>query len=602
MIRPYRRSHRDCNIPQFNPYAQSIQAVLPWFVGVGATVKVGATIMGEDEGKRNKQAQGNPLAVSKRIYNLVSRARDIVFASVGLILLAPLFFGLAIWVKRDTPGPIFYGGLRVGKHNKLFRMWKFRSMAASAGPENHHRVTGKDDPRITPAGRWLRGTKLNELPQLWNVLRGEMSLVGPRPEDPEIVKGWPETAQEEVLSVRPGITSPASVLFRNEEQLLDLAKLMETYLGKIQPDKLRLDRLYVRHRSFWLDLNVLLWTLLILLPRLGGSDPDEPELFAGPLSWMGSGVLTWFVADLLVAFAAFGTSGLMWRTLGPIDVGVSNYLLLSLGFALLFSLISWMRGIHNVEWSKASTIDFIELLASTSLAGLAAGLLSYWLMLIPVVIVILAAIFSFLGFIIIRFYSRIWSVVTRRGVLGSITKGMGERILIVGSGDAGQFAAWMLENSLEGQNFQLVGYVDDDVFRTEKRIRGVKILGTSEELENIVKHFDVGIIIFAIHNIQESERTGLLRKCYSTGARTVIMPDMLGHLQTGSEKGIGLQRTVGKPHQFEAQFQTLELLISEAKENTRKGDFAIARGKLAEIENLAGKLDLGDGQQKGVIK
>ena len=131
-----------------------------------------------------------------------------------------------------------------------------------ARPESFRgaRITAKDDERITPTGRWLRDTKLNELPQLWNVLVGEMSLVGPRPEDPEFAKTWPADLREEILSVRPGITSPASISYRDEEKRLSSDNLIGDYLNKIAPDKLRLDSLYVRHHTLLTDLDTIFWT------------------------------------------------------------------------------------------------------------------------------------------------------------------------------------------------------------------------------------------------------------------------------------------------------------------------------------------------------
>ena len=121
--------------------------------------------------------------------------------------------------------------------------------------------------RITPLGQWLRETKINELPQLWNVLVGEMSIVGPRPEDPEIAESWPWDARREILSVRPGITSPTSVLYRDEEKMLKGDDVLDDYLQIVMPDKLRLDQLYVRNHRFLSDLDIIFWTLLVLLPQ-----------------------------------------------------------------------------------------------------------------------------------------------------------------------------------------------------------------------------------------------------------------------------------------------------------------------------------------------
>ncbi len=176
---------------------------------------------------------------------LFKRAFDILVSSLGLILLSPFLLPVAILLRRESSGPILFRGPRLGRGGKPFNILKFRTMYERPETYNGPRVTAKGDDRITPLGHWLRGTKLNELPQLWNVLIGDMSMVGPRPEDPEIAKTWPAEACIEILSIRPGITSPASVLYRDEENLLPAEETMDTYFREILPDKLRLDLLYV---------------------------------------------------------------------------------------------------------------------------------------------------------------------------------------------------------------------------------------------------------------------------------------------------------------------------------------------------------------------
>jgi lipopolysaccharide/colanic/teichoic acid biosynthesis glycosyltransferase len=146
------------------------------------------------------------------------RLFDIVVSVMGLIILSPVFSVIAIYLKRTCPGPVFYRGARVGLRGKHFKILKFSTMIDCPESEDGPQITAKDDPRITQVGRWLRDTKVNEIPQLWNVLTGEMSLVGPRPEDPEIVATWTENQRQSILSIRPGISSPASIFFRDEER------------------------------------------------------------------------------------------------------------------------------------------------------------------------------------------------------------------------------------------------------------------------------------------------------------------------------------------------------------------------------------------------
>ena len=157
--------------------------------------------------------------------SFVYRSRDLIIASLGLLFLSPIFVLIGYLIKRDSPGPIIYRGLRTAKGGGKFQILKFRTMYETPESYNGPKITTEEDPRITPFGRWLRISKLNELPQLWNVIRGEMSLVGPRPEDPTITSDWPDRVREEILSVRPGVTSPASVLYFDEEALLEYGEV-----------------------------------------------------------------------------------------------------------------------------------------------------------------------------------------------------------------------------------------------------------------------------------------------------------------------------------------------------------------------------------------
>lgn len=188
---------------------------------------------------------------------------DVPLAVVGLVALAPVLVVLAVLVKATSPGPVFYRAARVGKGARPFRLFKFRSMvvdAAQRGPG----ITTAGDARITPVGRFLRHYKLDELPQLLNVVLGDMNLIGPRPEDPRYVAHY-TPAQRAVLKVRPGLTSPASVRYRAEEQLLTGPDWETTYLQVILPDKLQLELEYLARRTVWADLGLLWATAWALL-------------------------------------------------------------------------------------------------------------------------------------------------------------------------------------------------------------------------------------------------------------------------------------------------------------------------------------------------
>jgi lipopolysaccharide/colanic/teichoic acid biosynthesis glycosyltransferase len=189
----------------------------------------------------------------------MKRALDVLGAAVGLVACSPVLLTAAVAVRVSSPGPIIFMQERVGRGGKIFKIRKFRTMRNDTVGAS---VTAGQDPRITRVGRWLRSTKIDELPQLWNVLRGDMSLVGPRPEVPQYVELWPTKARTMILSVRPGITDPASIEFRREaEELGRVADPERHYVEAVLPRKVELYCSYVRSRTLRGDLAILLQTL-----------------------------------------------------------------------------------------------------------------------------------------------------------------------------------------------------------------------------------------------------------------------------------------------------------------------------------------------------
>jgi lipopolysaccharide/colanic/teichoic acid biosynthesis glycosyltransferase len=203
------------------------------------------------------------------LYLRFKRVFDVACSLLGLFVLSPLFLLLALAVKAGDGGPVFFRQQRVGFRGKLFWIYKFRSMRPNAG-QMGAQVTRQGDPRITPLGRWLRRYKLDELPQLWNVLRGDMSFVGPRPEVPRYVEKYtPE--QRRILDYRPGITDLATLSFRNEEQLLrDADNPEEFYIQHCVPRKFALNLEYARQASFVKDLFIIAQTLVPHTLLVGG--------------------------------------------------------------------------------------------------------------------------------------------------------------------------------------------------------------------------------------------------------------------------------------------------------------------------------------------
>lgn len=194
----------------------------------------------------------------------MKRLFDIIASGLGLLFLSPLFIIVAIWIKIDSKGPVFFRQIRVGRYNKDFRIYKFRSMRVGADKGSLVTVGGRD-PRITKSGYFIRKTKIDELPQLINVFIGDMSLVGPRPEVRHYVNYW-TSEQIHALDVRPGITDPASIRYRNENELLEKAEDPEKYyIEVIMQDKIKLYLDYVEKHGFWYDIKLIFQTFKAII-------------------------------------------------------------------------------------------------------------------------------------------------------------------------------------------------------------------------------------------------------------------------------------------------------------------------------------------------
>ncbi|OGZ01524.1 MAG: hypothetical protein A3G64_01600 [Candidatus Liptonbacteria bacterium RIFCSPLOWO2_12_FULL_60_15] len=195
---------------------------------------------------------------------MLKRLFDLLLSSVGLILLSPVILVLALLIKLHDRGPVFYRGERVGRGGTIFRIYKFRSMVVNAEKTGVSSTT-KEDPRVTPIGRFLRKTKLDELPQLLNVFSGQMSIVGPRPEVKKFTDLY-DDKEKVLLELRPGITDYASLWDINEAEVLaGSSDPDKDYMEKIRPEKIRLQLKYWRERSLWTDIKIVLLTIRKML-------------------------------------------------------------------------------------------------------------------------------------------------------------------------------------------------------------------------------------------------------------------------------------------------------------------------------------------------
>ena len=474
--------------------------------------------------------------ILKTFDSWLCRSRDIILSTLGMIMLSPIGILIAILIKRDSHGPVFYRGTRVGKNGKNFIIYKFRTMYEEEVSYQGPKITAKDDPRITPIGRWLRDSKINELPQLWNVLIGDMSLIGPRPEDPAVVLTWPDSVRKEILSVRPGITSPASVLYRDEESMLNSDEVMDQYFQDILPSKLRLDQLYVRYRTFLADLDAIFWTLIVLSPYFKRFSIPEHLLYWGPLSLFIDRYITWFVSDFLVSFVSVTTAGIIWRAGAPLDVGIYKAVPIALAYALFFSLTNALLGLNRISWARAHAEDALTLIG-TSLFSTAVVFVLNLLWpgepLLPPTMLMVAGVFSFFGFVSIRYRTRLLTGFALRWLQlrNSSMSGLGERVLIIGAGDVGEFTTWLLQRNELVPAFSIAGYVDDDPRKIGSRVSGYPVLGTTQDIPDLVDRYDVGLLIMAITNANIVDQERITSLCEAMKARLLHMSDVLDNLR-----------------------------------------------------------------------
>jgi lipopolysaccharide/colanic/teichoic acid biosynthesis glycosyltransferase/GGDEF domain-containing protein len=475
--------------------------------------------------------ENNNSKVFRPLDHIAKRLLDILASFFGLILLSPIFLLVSILIKEDTPGPVFFKGKRLGKNGTVFDMWKFRTMFETQKSYDGPRITAKGDFRITPFGNWLRETKINELPQLINVLKGDMSLVGPRPEDVIVGNDWDEDAKKEILSIRPGITSPASIIYHNEESLLSNSNLMDDYFSNILPDKIRLDRLYVKNHSFFSDLDIIFWTLAIVFPKMVTEKIPEGYLFSGPIR----SFITHYCSLLVL-----NLSSILLACLGLNLICGNEYNLIFsapyLSFlviipAIVFSLFLIIFRLNRIDWANATKNETI-LLGLSSFLLLGSILISSTLPVqfhwkyytdLPITIILILGFLSQAIFLFIRniwpifsCLSNLWLGVRQR------TYDIGEKVIIVGAGKNFSALMMLLEQEDFKYIFNIVGVVDSNIpnkFGT--KINGCQVLGAVNELPEILSKRKIDVIIFTTPKIPKKIKEFTEQLKNSNGIRLI---------------------------------------------------------------------------------
>ena len=421
---------------------------------------------------------------------MMKRAIDIAGALIGLVLTLPLWVVAAVMIKLDSPGPVFFAQTRVGRDRRPFSIFKFRTMTTDASTRGGQLTIGQDA-RVTRVGAVLRKYKIDELPQLWNILIGDMSLVGPRPEVPRYVEMFPE-AYADVLAVRPGLTDLASLKYIDEAAVLAAAASPEEeYVNVVLPEKIRLARFYVRHASTLLDLAIVVQTLLCLLkiplvvcelPDLQVTRPSQPTDF-GPrciafiLRWRRTLiVLLDLILMSLANYLAF------WlRFDGRIPDQEWGTFLLVLPWVLIVRTAAFMVfRLNEGLWRYTSLWDLRNIVVGVASSTVVLYAWTRWGMGIreyP------RSIFIIDAMLLIGFSAGIR--LPRRMLREAVIYRPKKSVLIIGAGDRGERVVREMKLN-PNSRYQPIGFIDDHASLRFKRIHGVKVLGAREDLARIL--------------------------------------------------------------------------------------------------------------------
>ena len=462
---------------------------------------------------------------------IFKRTLDIIASSLGLLVLLPVFAVVAALIKVDSPGPVFFRQERVGRFGKPFRIFKFRTMTVA--PETPGiDLTVAGDARITPVGAVLRKYKLDELPQLIDVLRGTMSLVGPRPEVPRYVEHYPAETRDRVLSLRPGITDLASVRYRDENELLAQAIDPEReYIEVILPSKLRHALDYVDNATVANDLRVLGLTLrTVFVPSL----PSPRSLFAMNDSklwvWLDQTMSVlhprrrWVarVVDALTILACWHMTYLFrlgferWQPGRP---WYDDYV----SFAVVLAYLTFLSltGVYRGLWRFFGFDDFKRVTAACVMAGLisAVGVLMAQLTGVARAVLLLHPLFCLVALTMVRMtYRMVWEH-ARSQVSG--TEGESRRAIVLGAGEA---ARRLIAGIHRRDGWIVLALLDDDPAKTGIRVGGIPVLGTLVDLLKPHIRSSATHVILAMPGATPEQRDKALVLARETGLQVLTVP------------------------------------------------------------------------------
>lgn len=483
------------------------------------------------------------------------RAFDLIAANLGILLLSPLMLLCTILVRLTSPGPIFFRQIRPGLHGRPFKLFKFRTMKQGA-EKLGAAVVVQNDVRLTPVGAVLRALKLDEIPQLINVIVGDMSLVGPRPRPPENILDPEGSEKSTLFSVRPGITSYATVYHHNEEEYCNQQKDPAATYRELQTQKCELDAEYVKNLSLWVDLKLIFLTLLLIL--LGISKLDASRLGALKIRRYAR------IGQMLVDSALFATA--VWLAywlrfdgkLVDFQEPQRDIFLWSLPVAQLASY--WIFGVYDMVWRYVTRVDATIFVAAS---GVVSGIfLVLRLLMLPGTEFphILALP---LGVVVLDYLLVLCSTVGLRALQSSLYE-LGDyyrpwpptkprHILILGAGRTGMQTALAI-NSFP--HMKVIGFLDDDPAKHGCLIGRYRVVGCSKILKDVIDSRAVSDLMICTHSIASTHLQDILESCRCYGVRAHPITTV-GHI-------LGLEQSDEAPVLIKGQ--TVEQFSDELKE------------------------------------
>jgi len=435
---------------------------------------------------------------------MFKRTIDIILSLIGIIVVLPLFPLIVLLLKLDSRGPVFYLADRVGKDMKPFKMYKFRTMLNIADCVGQS-LCPEHDPRVTPFGRFLRRTKLNELPQLINVLRGDMTFVGPRPESPDLAKLYPDTSKL-TFSVKPGLVGPNQILGRNEEEMYPRGvDVKRYYIDEILPPKVAVDLEYIKTQSIFRDFKYIF--LGIKETVIGVLNKKHIEYNRSQIYLLGS--------DMFLSLFSFGLAYILHLKYLQARPDFSRFTMVLLAMIVIRIPCFLLFGMYNSLIRYISYHDILTVLKGVTCGSLALimlelifnlGMASRHVLIIDWVCLIF--LLSTLRFGL-RFY---WEIKHRE-----TTEKKKHRVLIFGAGNTGISAYRALISGRNG--FDVIGFIDDAPNKYSKRVDGLKVLGNRYHIDALVKLYKVEEILIAISGAHPDDVSEIIEICQKANLR-----------------------------------------------------------------------------------